>query len=82
MNTVRWIRIAPTGNIPPREGRAVLIGDREIALFNLGDEFFATDNQCPHKGGPAVGARARAGTRRESHDDFQSVQPARSGRFT
>jgi nitrite reductase [NAD(P)H] small subunit len=56
----RWIRITPTENIPPREGRAVLIGDREIALFNLGpstepgarDRFLATDNQCPHKGGP------------------------------
>ena len=55
-----WIRIAPTDQIPQREGRAVLIGDREIALFNLGpsngvdagDRFFATDNQCPHKGGP------------------------------
>ena len=52
MNTVLWIRIAPTGHIPPREGRAVLIGDREVALFNLGDQFLATDNQCPHKGGP------------------------------
>ena len=67
MNT-RWIRITPIGNIPPREGRAVLVGDREIALFNLGpstalgarpstelgagDRFLATDNQCPHKGGP------------------------------
>ena len=59
MNT-RWIRITPTGNIPPREGRAVVVGDREIALFNLGpstelgagDRFLATDNQCPHKGGP------------------------------
>ena len=38
----------------------MLIGDREIALFNLGpstepgagDQFLATDNQCPHKGGP------------------------------
>lgn len=51
MNT-RWIRVTPTGNVPPREGRPVLIGDRVIALFNLGSEFLATDNQCPHKGGP------------------------------
>ena len=57
MNT-NWIRIAPTSQIPPREGRAVLIGDREIALFNLGpstaagNQFLATDNQCPHQGGP------------------------------
>jgi nitrite reductase (NADH) small subunit len=52
MKTPRWIRIAPTEAIPPREGRAVLAGDFEIALFNLGDRFLATDNQCPHKGGP------------------------------
>jgi nitrite reductase (NADH) small subunit len=60
MNTTHWIRVTPIGNVPPREGRAVLIGDREIALFNLGpstalgagDQFLATDNQCPHKGGP------------------------------
>ena len=60
MNALRWVRVTPTGNVPPREGRAVLIGDNEIALFNLGpstapgtgDQFLATDNQCPHKGGP------------------------------
>ena len=60
MNGYRWLRVTPTGNILPREGRAVLLGDREIALFNLGpstelgagNEFLATDNQCPHKGGP------------------------------
>jgi nitrite reductase [NAD(P)H] small subunit len=68
MSTTRWIRVTPTESVPPREGRAVLIGDREIALFNLGpsiglgagpstglgagDQFLATDNQCPHRGGP------------------------------
>src|SRR5688500_11144273 len=60
MNTTHWIRVTPVEHVPPREGRAVLIGDREIALFNLGpstalgasDQFLATDNQCPHKGGP------------------------------
>ena len=60
MNTTRWIRVTPVDRVPPREGRAVLIGDREIALFNLGpstglgagDQFLATDNQCPHQGGP------------------------------
>ena len=52
MSSPRWVRITPIGNVPPREGRAVQIGDREIALFNLGDQFLATDNQCPHKGGP------------------------------
>ena len=60
MSNPHWVRITPIENVPPREGRAVLIGSREIALFNLGpsaelgarDQFLATDNQCPHKGGP------------------------------
>lgn len=48
----RWARIALCDDIPLREGRAVKVGDREIAIFNLGDRFLAVDNRCPHKGGP------------------------------
>ena len=47
-----WTRIAYCRDIPLREGRAVNIGGREIAIFNLGDRFLAVDNRCPHKGGP------------------------------
>jgi len=47
-----WIRVTRVVNIPEREGRAVRIGARDIAIFNLGDRFLATDNQCPHQGGP------------------------------
>jgi nitrite reductase (NADH) small subunit len=52
MNRTRWIRIARRESVPLREGRAIRLGDREIALFNLGDRFLATDNRCPHQGGP------------------------------
>jgi nitrite reductase (NADH) small subunit len=60
MTNSRWIRITGSDNIPPREGRAVLLDDREIAIFNLGpstelgagDRFLAVDNRCPHRGGP------------------------------
>ena len=48
----RWIRVTACDNIPPREGRAARIGDRELAIFNLGDRFLAVDNRCPHRGGP------------------------------
>ena len=47
-----WIKIATCDSIPPREGRAAVIGDRQIAIFNLGDRFLAVDNQCPHQSGP------------------------------
>ena len=48
----QWIRITACANIPPREGRAALVGDRELAIFNLGGRFLAVDNRCPHRGGP------------------------------
>ena len=50
--TGRWIRVTSCDSIPPREGRAALIGNREIALFNLGDRVLAVDNRCPHRAGP------------------------------
>jgi nitrite reductase (NADH) small subunit len=52
MTDCGWIRIALAADLPPREGRVVQLGPREIAVFNLGDRFFAADNRCPHKGGP------------------------------
>ena len=29
-----------------------VIGDRVVALFNVGGKFFALDGVCPHQGGP------------------------------
>jgi nitrite reductase [NAD(P)H] small subunit len=57
---MKWIRVTLCDNIPPREGRAVSLAGREIAIFNLGpstdlgagDRFLAVDNRCPHKAGP------------------------------
>jgi len=50
--TEQWVPVTACSNIPLREGRAVTLGERQIAIFNLGDRFLATDNQCPHRGGP------------------------------
>lgn len=48
----RWVRITDCRNIPVREGRSVKIGQREVAIFNLGERFLAVENRCPHRGGP------------------------------
>ena len=48
----RWFRVARCDEIPRREGRAVEIAGRKIALFNLPEGFFAVSNACPHRGGP------------------------------
>jgi nitrite reductase (NADH) small subunit len=50
--TKPWIRIARCSDIPLREGRAVKLGNDEVAVFNLGDRFLAINNRCPHKAGP------------------------------
>ena len=47
-----WVRIAYCEDMPLREGREVIVGDRAIAVFNLGDRFLAVENRCPHRGGP------------------------------
>jgi nitrite reductase (NADH) small subunit/3-phenylpropionate/trans-cinnamate dioxygenase ferredoxin subunit len=33
-------------------GRMVTVSGRHVAVFRLGDEFFALDNMCLHRGGP------------------------------
>jgi nitrite reductase (NADH) small subunit len=48
----RWIRVTQCENIPLREGRAVEIAGKELAIFNLGERFLAIENRCPHRGGP------------------------------
>lgn len=47
-----WYRVTNVQNIPLREGRSVRVGNREIAIFNLGGRFLAVDGRCPHQGGP------------------------------
>ena len=49
---IKWLRVVPAGAIPEKEGRRVQYGDQVVALFNLGEEYCAIENQCPHKGGP------------------------------
>jgi nitrite reductase (NADH) small subunit len=53
MKDVRdWTPITKVENIPSREGRAVAVGDQEIAIFHLQDRYLTIGNKCPHRGGP------------------------------
>ncbi len=47
-----WIPIVRHQDLPLREGRAVVLGNQQIAVFNLGDRVLAVDNRCPHRDGP------------------------------
>ncbi len=48
----KWIAVTDTHLVPLNEGKRVLCGSHEVALFNLGGEYRAIDNRCPHKAGP------------------------------
>src|SRR5262245_31921490 len=52
MESTKWTKITPANNVPPREGRAVQIGDIQLAIFNVNGRYFTIENACPHKGGP------------------------------
>jgi nitrite reductase/ring-hydroxylating ferredoxin subunit len=45
-------RVAKVGEIPPGGRKIVEVAGRSIGVFNIGGEFFALRNQCPHSGGP------------------------------
>jgi nitrite reductase (NADH) small subunit len=46
------IEIATTGDVPVGRAKAFQAGGRTIALYHTAHGFFATDNVCPHRGGP------------------------------
>ena len=54
MNDARWVRITDADSIPLREGRAAVVGGREIAIFNLGDRLRRGRQPLPAPGRPAV----------------------------
>ena len=44
--------IGTVDEIAPGERKIVEIAGRSIGVFNVGGEFFALRNTCPHQGGP------------------------------
>lgn len=52
--------VGPAAEIAPGERRTVELDGKKIVLFNLGGEFFALADRCPHQGGslslgPSIG---------------------------
>jgi nitrite reductase/ring-hydroxylating ferredoxin subunit len=44
--------VARVEDVPPGTGRVVKVGERDLALFNVGGAFHATQGDCLHLGGP------------------------------
>jgi naphthalene 1,2-dioxygenase ferredoxin component len=43
-----WVRVASTDAVPQGDIVAVTVAGIEIALYRVGEEFFATQNICSH----------------------------------
>ncbi len=44
-----WVRVGTVADFPLHGGAAVKHGESQIAVFNLGESWYATQNMCPHK---------------------------------
>ncbi len=49
---MEYIEKAHTYELPQGSVTANDVNGRTIALYHTADGFFATDNTCPHRGGP------------------------------
>lgn len=48
MSEIEFHAVAKTGELDDGEAMQVLIGKKEVAIYNLGGEIFATDDICTH----------------------------------
>ena len=46
------IKIAKTVDLEPDSCMTVTANSEEIALYRVGDAYYASTNTCPHRGGP------------------------------
>lgn len=47
-----FVSVGATADFAPGHGKMVTVNGRHVAVFRLGDDFFALDNMCLHRGGP------------------------------
>jgi 3-phenylpropionate/trans-cinnamate dioxygenase ferredoxin subunit len=63
--------VAAAAEIPAGGRKLVTVNVREIGIFNVGGEFFALSNRCPHAGGPMCEGRIGALVRSSGPGDYQ-----------
>ncbi|MEW6744490.1 MAG: Rieske 2Fe-2S domain-containing protein [Planctomycetota bacterium] len=48
----RFVHVARVDEIPEGRRRRFEVEGRDIVILCVGDEFFAINHSCPHRGGP------------------------------
>lgn len=47
-----FVDVASVNDVPVNRAKSLKLGERTIALYHTPKGFFASNNQCPHRGGP------------------------------
>lgn len=47
-----YVPVIAVAELLPGQAAEVKVGDKAVALFNVGGTFYALTNLCPHRGGP------------------------------
>lgn len=68
---MRSVVVARAAEIGPGERKIVEIGGRSIGVFNIGGEYFALRNRCPHQGGPLCAGMQFAPLRSTTPGEYQ-----------
>jgi nitrite reductase (NADH) small subunit len=48
----QFTKVATLRELAPGSAMAVEVAGKPVALYNVGGSVFATENTCPHRGGP------------------------------
>ncbi|MBI3962123.1 MAG: non-heme iron oxygenase ferredoxin subunit [Deinococcus sp.] len=47
-----FVKVANTSDLAPGQVKLVEVGERWVALFNVGGQFYAIEDRCTHDDGP------------------------------
>jgi nitrite reductase (NADH) small subunit len=56
-----FVPVAEVASLPPGHGRTVHVAGRNFAVYNRDGQFYALDDECPHRGGPLGAGMLDAG---------------------
>ncbi|MCH5374237.1 MAG: Rieske 2Fe-2S domain-containing protein, partial [Planctomycetes bacterium] len=56
-----FVTVAKLGDIPEGQSEVYTVGDNIVAIFNIGGEYFAINDLCPHQGASLAGGHVEDG---------------------
>lgn len=67
--------VATVDEIAPGTRKIVDVAGRSIGVYNIGGEFFAIRNRCPHQGGPLCEGRISGFVQSSSPGEYEYSRP-------